>query len=165
MSSDNRILLSELVKTFPSVTIFDIDALLTQVRLIMEQVIKTVEFVFGFTLLTGIVVLLAALQTTHAERSYEAGLLSALGANRKQILASLTAEFITLGLIAGVLAAFAATAVEMVLARFVLKIDISINPWVWLIAPIICTVIIVIGGLAGTRSVLRTPPMLVLRKL
>ena len=165
LSSDNRNLLSELVKTFPSVTVFDIDALLTQVRLIMEQVIKTVEFVFGFTLLAGIVVLLAALQTTHAERSYESGLLSALGANRKQILASLTAEFITLGLIAGVIAAFAATALELVLAKFVLKIDISINPWVWLIAPIICTVIIVIGGLAGTRSVLHTPPMLVLRKL
>ncbi|NKB36581.1 MAG: FtsX-like permease family protein [Gammaproteobacteria bacterium] len=144
---------------------FDIEALLSQVRIIMEQVIKTVEFVFAFTLLAGIVVLLAALQTTHAERAYESGLLSSLGANRRQILASLSAEFITLGLIAGVLAAFAATAVEMVLAEFVLKIDVSINPWVWLIAPIICTVIILIGGLAGTRSALQTPPMLVLRKL
>jgi putative ABC transport system permease protein len=161
----NRLLLSELVKTFPSITIFDIDALLTQVRSIMEQVIKTVEFVFGFTLIAGIVVMLAALQTTHDERSYESALLSALGASRKQVLASLTAEFITLGLIAGGIAAFAATAVELVLAEYVLKIDITINPLVWIVAPAICTFIVVVGGLAGTRKVLETPPMHVLRKL
>jgi putative ABC transport system permease protein len=165
LPTSNRHLLNELVKTFPSITIFDIDALLTQVRIIMEQVVRTVEFVFGFTLLAGIVVMLAALQTTHDERSYESALLSSLGANRKQILASLTAEFVTLGLIAGVLAAFAATAVELLLAEFVLKLDITINPWVWVIAPLICTIVIVIGGLAGTRKVLRTPPILVLRKL
>ena len=165
LPAEHKQLLSELVQKYPSVTVFDIDALLNQVRIIMEQVIKTVEFVFTFTLLAGIIVLLAALQTTHDERTYESGLLSSLGANRGQILASLSAEFITLGLIAGVLAAFAATAVELVLAEFVLKIDVSINPWVWLIAPIICTVIILLGGLAGTRGALMTPPMMVLRKL
>lgn len=165
LPTDNRYLLNELIKTFPSITIFDIDALLSQVRIIMEQVIKTVEFVFGFTLLAGILVMLAALQTTHDERCYESALLSSLGANRKQILASLTAEFITLGLIAGILAAFAASAVELLLAEFVLKIDVAINPWVWIIAPVVCTLVIVSSGLIGTRKVLNTPPMLVLRKL
>ncbi|MBT7950293.1 MAG: FtsX-like permease family protein [Gammaproteobacteria bacterium] len=165
LPADNRHLLNDLVKAFPSVTVFDIDALLSQVRIIMEQVIKTVEFVFGFTLIAGILVMLAALQTTHDERSYESALLSSLGANRKQILASLAAEFITLGLIAGVLAAFAASAVELLLAEFVLKIDVAINPWVWIIAPVVSTLVIVAGGLIGTRKVLNTPPMLVLRKL
>lgn len=163
LPSDKRLLLSQLLQTFPSVTIFDIDALLTQVRVIMEQVINTIEFVFIFTLLAGIVVLLAAIQTTHAERNYEAGLLSSMGASRQQILASLSAEFLTLGLIAGILAAFAATLVELALAEFVFKIDIAINPWVWLIAPIVCTVIIVAGGLIGTRAALKEPPMQVLR--
>ncbi len=165
LPNSNRHLLNELVRDFPSVTVFDIDALLSQVRVIMEQVIRTVEFVFGFTLLAGIIVMLAALQTTHDERSYESALLSSLGASRKQILASLAAEFVTLGLIAGVLAAFSATGVELLLAKFVLKIDVSINPWVWLIAPAICTLVILIGGLAGTRKVMNTPPMLVLKKL
>jgi len=165
LEKNDRQLLNELIKSFPSVTVFDIEALLSQVRIIMEQVIKTVEFVFGFTLLAGIIVMLAALQTTHDERSYESALLSSLGANRKQIVASLSAEFMTLGLIAGVLAAFSATAVELVLAKFVLKIDVSVNPWVWVIAPLICTLIIVIAGLVGTRKALDSPPILVLRKL
>ncbi len=141
------------------------DALLNQVRIIMEQVIKTVEFVFGFTLLAGLLVMFAALQTTHDERTHESALLSALGANRGQVLASLTAEFLCLGLIAGVLAAFAANIVELILAQFVFKMEVIINPWVWLIAPLTCTTIIIIGGLLGTRQVLYTPPMRSLRKI
>ena len=160
---DKRSLMIGLVKTFPSVTVIDVDAILTQVRGIMNQVIRTVEFVFGFTLLAGLVVLLAALQTTHDERIYESALLSSLGANRKQILSSLVAEFLCLGLAAGILAAFAASIVEAVLTHAVFRMDIVINPWVWLIAPLVCVTLIVFAGLAGTRKVLSTPPIVALR--
>ncbi|MBF8269454.1 MAG: FtsX-like permease family protein [Gammaproteobacteria bacterium] len=160
---EQKSLVIDLVRNFPSVTVIDVDAIVIQVRTIMNQVIRTVEFVFGFTLLAGLVVLLAALQTTHDERIRESALLSALGANRKQILASLIAEFLCLGLAAGVLAAFAATIIEAVLAEFIFRMEIVINPWVWLIAPSICLLLIVSGGLAGTRKVLKTPPMVALR--
>lgn len=162
---ENRQLMFDLVKRFPSVTVVDIDALINQVRSIMDRVVRAVEFVFGFTLLSGVIVLLAALQTTHDERSHESALLSALGANRRQILAGLVAEFLCLGLIAGLLAAIAASIVEFVLARFVFQIDVLINPWVWVVGPLVCVVVIVGGGLAGTRRVLHTPPMVVLRRV
>lgn len=162
---EKKPLLIELIRHFPSITVMDVDAILTQVRQIMEQVIKTVEFVFAFTLIAGLVVLMAALQTTHDERAHESALLSALGANRKQILSSLIAEFACLGLAAGILAAFAATIIEVILADMVFKMEVVINPWVWIIAPLLCTVIIILGGLAGTRRVLYTPPMVALRKV
>ena len=165
LAADKKKLLIDLVKTFPSVTVVDIDALLSQVRIIMQQVIKTIEFVFGFTLLAGLIVMFAALQTTHDERIHESALLSALGANRHQILASLIAEFLCLGLVAGVSSAFSATVVALALAEFVFKMDVFINPWVWLIAPLICSLVIVLGGLAGTRKVFNTAPMVALRKI
>ncbi len=162
---EKRQLLIALVQSFPSVTVFDIDALISQVRLIMNRVIRTVEFVFGFTLLTGLVVLLAALQTTHDERTKESALLSALGASRRKILAILTAEFLCIGLITGILAALAASCVEFILARFVFNLEVSINLWVWLVAPLLCTAVVVIGGLVGTRKVLHTPPLVALRNV
>ena len=162
---EEKKLMVELVKHFPSVTVVDIDALINQVRSIMDRVVSAVEFVFGFTLLSGLVVLLAALQTTHDERTQESALMSTLGANRRQILSGLVAEFLCLGLVAGILAAFAASAVEYVLARFVFQIDMIVNPWVWVIAPLACVAVIVGGGLAGTRRVLHTPPMVVLRRI
>ena len=154
----------DLVKAFPSVTVIDTDALITEVRRIMNQVILAVEFVFTFTLMAGVVVLIAALQTTHDERTYESALLSTIGANRRQILSSLTAEFLCIGLMAGILSAFCATIVEMILAEFVFNMEIVINFWVWIITPIICSVVIVSVGLANTRSVLYTPPIVALRE-
>jgi len=165
LPSDKHAMMIDLVKQFPSITVIDVDAILTEVRRIMEQVIKTVEFVFGFTLLAGMVVLLAALQTTNDERSYESALLSSLGANRKQILSGLVAEFVCLGLVAGVMAAVAASILEAVIAHLIFRMEIIVNPWVWLLAPLISVAVIVAGGLAGTRKVLRTPPMVVLRKV
>ena len=158
-------LLTDLVKAWPSITVFDVDAILKQVRKIMEQVVLAVEFVAGFTLLAGIIVLFAALQTTHDERRHETALLMTLGAERAQLLAGLLAEFACLGLIAGVIAGLTATVAEILLAEYVFNMDVVINPWVWLITPILCTSIIVIGGLAGTYKVLSTPPVLALRRL
>lgn len=159
----DRQTLIDLVRRFPSVTVIDVDAILSQVRAIMNQVTRTIEFVFGFTALAGIIVLIAALQTTHDERSRESALLSALGASRRQILAGLGAEFACLGLLTGLLAAVAATGVEAALAHYVFRMDIIINPLLWLIAPLASTVVITACGLLGTRSVLRTPPLAVLR--
>ena len=160
-----RPLLIRLVRQFPSVTILDIDALLKQVRIIMDQVVRTVEFVFIFTLLTGVAVLFAALQTTHDERGHEAALMSALGARRRQILAGLTAEFVCLGLLTGLLSALAASAIALILAEFVFNIEAVINPVIWLVAPLSCCLIIVLAGLLGTRKALSSSPMTVLRRL
>lgn len=158
-------LLIELVKKFPSITILDLDAILKQVRAIMEQVVRAVEFVFIFTLITGLIVLFAAIQSTHDERTNEAALMSALGASRKQVISGLVAEFLFLGLITGILSAVAASIIELILAEFVFKIEVAINPLIWIIAPTVCCLIIVSTGLYGTRKVLFTPPMAVLRKI
>ena len=159
-----RDIIIQLVKRFPSVTVYDVDALISEVRKIMNQVVRTVEFVFGFTILAGIVVLLAALQTTHNERTYESAMLSTLGASRKQIRYGLIMEFLCIGLIAGILAGFSATMVEVLLAKYVFNMDIVIDFRIWLIAPLLCACIIIIAGLAGTRSVLHTPPIVALRQ-
>jgi putative ABC transport system permease protein len=141
-----------------------VDALITEVRKIMDQVISTLEFVFGFTILTGIIVLIAALQTTHNERKYESALLSSIGASRKQIRYGLIVEFLFIGLIAGFLAAFSATLVEVLLAKYAFNMDVIINFKIWLIAPLASACIVIIAGLAGTWRVMYTPPIVALRE-
>jgi putative ABC transport system permease protein len=158
-------ILTDLVRRFPSVTVFDVDAILAQVRRIMDQVTHTIEFVFAFTLCAGLVVLAAALHTTHDERIREYALLLALGAGRRELQSGLIAEFACIGLMAGVLAALAATIAGMVLAEFVFHIDFNINPRVWLVGPVISVILILIAGLIGTRQALTTPPMLTLRQV
>ena len=156
-------MLIDVVRNFPSVTIIDVAALIEQVRAIMEQVSRTVEFVFGFTLLAGMLVLFATLQNTHDERRLEAAVLRSLGADRGAILKSLAAEFLALGLIAGLLAALGATTISWMLAHFVFELPFEFNVLLWLLGPLSCTLVVLATGIAGTRHVLDVPPMVALR--
>ena len=64
---------------FPTLLLIDTGAVIAQVRNIMDQIAQTVSAVFLFTLLSGLVVLYAALLSTQDERSHEAAILRTLG--------------------------------------------------------------------------------------
>ncbi|MDX1345561.1 MAG: FtsX-like permease family protein, partial [Sedimenticolaceae bacterium] len=138
--------LGELVKAFPNVTIIDVGALMTRVRTIMDRVSLAVEFIFLFTLMAGVAVLLAAIQSTQDERRYESAILRTLGAQRGTLMRGLVAEFVTLGALAGLLAGVAATSLAWLFAEQVFKFDYSVNPWIPLVG-IVAGILIV--GLSG----------------
>jgi putative ABC transport system permease protein len=116
LPDDSRDTLIKLVRRFPSVTVIDVDALLAKVREIMERADQGMRYVFLFTLLAGFTVLLAAIQSTLDERRHEGAILRTLGADRRDVRRGLLAEFLTLGALAGCLAAFAATLLSAWLA-------------------------------------------------
>ena len=66
---------ADLVRDYPNVTVVDTSAVLRQVQAVLDQVIAAVEFLFAFTLVAGVLVLYAALASSHDERVREAGLL------------------------------------------------------------------------------------------
>ena len=155
----------ELVRAFPSVTVIDLEAIMTRVRGIMERVNLSIEVVFVFTLLAGLMVLYAAIQATQDVRLHETAILRALGASRARLIAGLLAEFTLLGLLAGLLAALAASAAGLVLARNVFHLSYTVNPLLWLIGPLVGALSIGLFGFLGTRRVLNVPPLATLREL
>lgn len=157
--------LNELVQQFPSITIIDVDALLSKVKGITEQASAGVEAVFIFTMLSGVGVLLAAIQATQDERKRETALVRALGAKRSQVLLGLISEFFLLGTLAGIVAAMAATLLGYSLASGLFEIHFRLNPWVWVGGILGGGMGIGIAGLLGTYSVLSQPPHEALRKL
>jgi putative ABC transport system permease protein len=163
LSGERHSVLTDLVRAFPTVTVLDIDALMTKVRQIMERVVLAVEYVFGFTVLAGIVVLYAAVQTTRDERVRESALLRTLGARRQTILRSLVAEFAALGALAGVLAALAASLLGYALGEFIFGFGYVFDPLLWILGAFFGVLGVVGAGLAATRGVLDQPPMQVLR--
>ena len=94
---ERRRLLNGLVRSFPGVTVFDLEAILAQVRMVIERASLAVQYVFLFTLLAGVMVLLAAVQVTRDERRFESAILHALGADRRKILQGVAVEFIAGG--------------------------------------------------------------------
>ncbi len=165
LPEDRRGMLIELVRRFPSITVIDVDALLAKVREIMERADQGMRYVFLFTLLAGFTVLMAAIQSTLDERRHESAILRTLGADRSAVRRGLLAEFLTLGALAGGLAAFAATLLSAWLAAQVFHFPYHGNPLVWLIGVAGGSLGIGLAGLVGTRMVLRHPPMESLRRL
>lgn len=160
---ENRRSLNRFVREFPEVTLFDLEVILGQVRMIIERASLAVEYVFLFTLLAGIVVLLAAVQATRDERRFESALLHTLGASRRKILQGIAVEFVALGSLAGVLAALGATAVGYVLAEQIFDLDYVIDPILWVVGLLVGTVVVGLTGTLATRKAVTEPPVVVLR--
>jgi putative ABC transport system permease protein len=137
---------------------------LKQVQAVIDQVVTAVEFLFLFTLASGVLVLYAALAGSQDERTREAGLLRALGATRKQLSQAQWIEFGLTGGLAGLLAASGAAAVGWSLARYVFNFEWSFSPVVWLVGLAVGAVCAFIGGWAGLRNVLKQPPLQTLRE-
>lgn len=150
-------------REFPGIAALDIGAILTRVKTLMDRASLAVEYVFLFTVLAGICVLLAAVQSSQGERIRESALLRALGASHQQIKQAVIAEFAILGAIAGFLAAAFATAVAWALSRFVFELPFEINIWLWIIGVFGGAIGISIAGFLATRRVLVTPPVVALR--
>lgn len=157
-------MLDRLVKRFPNLLVVDVAAILTQIQTMMDQVIRAVEFVFLFSVGAGLLVLFAAIQSTHDERVREAAILRTLGGSSRQLAYAQAAEFLVVGALAGLLAAIGATTVGWVLAQQILHVPYSINPVVWVVGLIAGSAGVSIAGLVGTRRVLRVTPMETLRR-
>ncbi len=156
--------IAQLVRRFPGVSIFDVDSLLGQVRSIIDKAVLAVQSVFLFTLLAGVVVLLAAVQSTRDERCYESAMLRALGAARRTVLIGVLVEFALIGVLAGVVAAAAASTGAYFLATRQLDIAYQPDPLLWIAGALTGAVLVCVAGYLATRSALSQPPMSILRQ-
>jgi putative ABC transport system permease protein len=154
---------NQLTRDFPNLTVIDVGSILRQIQSVVDQVVTAVEFLFLFTLASGVLVLYAALVGSQDERIRESGLLRALGATRSQLSQAQWIEFALVGSLAGVLAATGAAAVGWVLARQVFNFEWSFSPLVWLIGLVAGSACAFIGGWVGLRNVLKHPPLQTLR--
>ena len=159
LSFDNR-----LVRSFPNITSVDMTSTLAQVQRVLDQVIRAVEFLFGFTLAAGLVVLFAAITATREERAREFAIMRAVGARASLLRQVQRAELAGVGLLAGFLASVVALAVGWGLARYVFEFNWTGSWTVPLFGSLAGAALALAAGWWGLRSVLNTPVVETLRK-
>lgn len=156
--------LGELVRAQPNLSLLDVDAVISQVRDVMERVAQAVQLVMVFSLLAGVLVLLAALQATAGERRYDSAVLRTLGATRRQLRGAVLVEFGALGTLAAMLAVGAAAAIGVAVSQKVFELPL-LPPWPGLlIGGVVGIGLSLLAGWWGTRAILHTPPALALRE-
>ncbi len=153
-----------LARQFPNLTNVDLSASLAQVQHVLDQVIRAVEFLFGFTLAAGLVVLFAAVSATREMRAREYAVMRAVGAGSALLRQVQRAELLGVGALAGLLAAVAAVLLGGLLARQVFEFAWAPSPWVPLAGTVAGALLAWAAGWWGLREVLLRPVMDTLRR-
>jgi len=161
---EREALIPELVRSFPSVTLLDVDALMGQVRRIMDRGSLAVEVVFLFTLAAGILVMYAGIQASLEDRRTEHGVLRTLGVGRRKLLGSLAVEFAAAGLLAGLLASGFAQFTGWLLADELFGFEFQFNPQLWVLGVLGSATLIGAAGTLATYPLLIRPPLVTLRR-
>ena len=153
-----------LSRDFPNITNLDVSASIAQVQRVLDQVIRAVEFLFGFTLIAGLVVLFAAISATRDARSREFAIMRALGASSRLLAQVQRTELLGVGALAGLLASVVAVVLGWLLARYAFEFTWSPSPWVPLVGTVAGALLALAAGWWGLREVLRRPVLETLRR-
>ena len=153
-----------LVNEFPNITNVDLSSTLAQVQQVMDQVIRAVEFLFGFTLVAGLVVLFASVTGTREERAREYAIMRAVGARSGLLQQVQSAELAGVGLMAGFLASCVALVVGWALARWVFDFEWNVLWWVPLVGALAGALLAWLAGWWALREVVSRPVMITLRQ-
>lgn len=153
----------KLARNFPSVSAIDMGAIIRQIKGVIDKAALAVQAVFLLTLFAGLVVLFAAVQSTLSERRYESALLRTFGASAATVRAGVGAEYLALGLAAGLLAALGATLLGWVAARELFNLSYAPSLALWLTGVFGGAAVVGLSGLIAARSAIRSSPMQVLR--
>lgn len=155
---------SALSRSFPNITNVDVTASIAQVQSVLDQVIRAIEFLFAFTLASGLVVLFAALSATRESRAREYALMRSLGASAALLRSVQRTELLGVGALAGFLASLAAVGLGWALARYAFQFDWNPTPWIPLLGMVAGALLAWGAGWWSLREVLKQPVVQTLRR-
>lgn len=155
--------LNSLVRQIPTLAVLEVDLLIEQIQDIIAKVTLAVEFILALVLVSGLLVLVAGIQSSLDTRYRESALLRTMGAPASLLRGTLWVEFGALGALAGLLGALGTEAVLFYLQGTVFDMETRWHPMLWVIAPGVGGLLIGTVGVLSTMRVVRTPPMRVLR--
>jgi putative ABC transport system permease protein len=153
-----------LAERFPNVSTLDLSMLQEALEKLVDRVSLAIRFMALFTLVVGTLVLMGALASSRFQRVREGALLRTLGATRGQVFRVVLAEYLSLGLLASLVAGLLAVAAGWSAARYLFDgpFSLPVLPMSALTTAIV--VLTVVVGLTNSRDVVRRAPLEVLRE-
>jgi putative ABC transport system permease protein len=151
------------VRTFPNVSIIDLGLILSVLDELLDKINYVIHFMAAFSVVTGLIVLIASVRNSKYQRIQESVLLRTLGAGRRQILTITALEYAFLGALAALTGILIALAGSWLLAKYLFKLPFSVDvlPAGLLFAGVSLLTLLV--GLLNSRGVLNRPTLEILR--
>ena len=162
-SEESAAMQRAVVQRYPNVSAIDFTLVLRVVEGIVSKISFAIQFMAMFTVFTGVILLVTAVLNSRFQRLRESILLRTLGASSSQLLCIQIIEFALLGVLASVTGIVLAMVAQWLLIKFLFKIQFSVPIAHLVTAIVINSVLTVVVGLTASRSVLKRPPLEVLR--
>jgi len=152
-----------IVKSFPNISIIDLALVLKLLDDILGKISFVIRFMAGFSIVTGLIVLVASVLISKYQRIQESVLLRTLGASKRQILIITGLEYFFLGSIAALTGILISVPGSWALAKDSFDTPFSPPLLPVIILFFVVALVTVFIGLFNSRGVLNRPPLEVLR--
>ena len=152
------------VKEHPNISIIDLGLILRVLDDLLDKIGFVIRFMAAFSIVTGLIVLIASVLISKYQRIQESVLLRTLGASRKQIFIITALEYFFLGGLAAATGLLLSVGGSWALAKYSFKTEFTpqLTPILVLFAAV--SLLTVLIGIMNSRGVLNKPPLEILRK-
>ncbi len=161
---DETPLQQALVRALPNVTAIKVGDVLANVARLLEQLARAIQGIALLSMVSGALVMIAALSSTRYRRLHESAVLKAIGGTRRIVVESFAVEFALIGSLAGLIGVGLASALSWAILYFFLDLSWTFQPMI-LGRGLLATVgLAVAAGFLSTFKILGEPPLAVLRQ-
>lgn len=165
LAPQQRLLLNDLVAKFPSMTLIDLDVMISQVRTMLDQSVIAIQVMLAALLIAGLLVMMSVIESSIDERLREAGIVRALGGSQHQLLIMQIGEFILFGFVSGALAMAGTELVSYLLNTHVFELSWIPAYYLWVVLPLLSATVVGIAGWLGIRHTLMLPATTILKAI
>ncbi|WP_422491161.1 ABC transporter permease [Endozoicomonas sp. ALE010] len=165
LDAEDKLLLNGLVTQFPTMTLLDLDAVISQVKKMLAQSTIAVEAMLAALLLAGLLVMMSVIESSIDERLHEGALIRSLGGTRRQLLIMQIGEFVLFGVLAGLLAACGTELASYLLNTRVFQLRWEPAWFIWCALPLFGAAVLGIAGWLGIRRVISQSPANILQEV
>ena len=164
VSADKKQQLQHFLSAYPTISVIDVDALIAQLRKVIDQVSKAVEFILVLVVFAGCLVLVAQVQASMEEREREIAILRTIGAKGSLLRNSILLEFVALGAIAGLMASVAMELTVYLLQSYLFKMETSFHFEYWLLGIAAGAIFVGVVGLLSCWRLLNMSSVTLIRR-
>jgi len=152
------------IRKFSNISIIDLGQVLSVLDDLMDKIGDIIKFMGAFSIVTGLVVLIASVRISKYQRIQESVLLRTMGASRRQILTISALEYFFLGALSALTGIIIAFAGSWMLAKFSFDIPFTAPLLPALGVFFAISMLTIVIGLLNSRGVLNKPPLEILRR-
>ena len=149
---------------YPSVTVINAADILDIVQEMIGRISLTVQFVAGFAILGGVIILASSVAGTRYRRIREVAIMKTVGASRARIVGVFSVEFLILGISAGLIGSVLAVLFSSLVVRQLMDGTYTMD-WLSPIGAVVLTALLaIVTGWAASYRILGQKPLEVMRR-